>query len=461
MEDKKLTWKHYLLIAVIAVLAIYFVIGFYFSKKFFWGTKINGINVAGKSTEEVVEIFNKNAKDFSLKLKERKNQTEILTSDQIKAKFEGTDEIRQIKKTQGSFGWIKGLLGMEHYDGVTMYSYDKTSVKKACKKLDVFNSKKMIKIEDAKPVYKEGKFVIQKEEEGTELKKAQARKQIDQYIKDGVDTLSFEKENCYNNPKYTSKSDELVKLIGEMNKNLKGSITYKFGKQEVVLDKDTYNKWLKPKKDYSGYKVDKDSMENWVLKFMYKYNTQYGWHTFKTHDGRTKKIYGGPYGWRISKDKEMASVKKMLKEGTTETRQPYWREKGKVYDGVNGDIGDTYVEVDMGAQTVYYYKKGKLKFTTSCVTGKMTADRKTPECVAYILYKQPTATLNGQGYSSPVKYWMPFVGNVGFHSASWRSSFGGSEYISDGSHGCVNLPTSSAAVLYKLVSKGDPVVTYY
>ena len=33
--------------------------------------------------------------------------------------------------------------------------------------------------------------------------------------------------------------------------------------------------------------------------------------------------------------------------------------KRKVYDGVNGDIGDTYVEVDMGAQTVYYYQKRK------------------------------------------------------------------------------------------------------
>lgn len=128
----------------------------------------------------------------------------------------------------------------------------------------------------------------------------------------------------------------------------------------VVLDKNTYSSWLKIKKDYSGYTVDKNAMENWVLKFMYKYNTQYGWHKFKTHDGRTKKIYGGPYGWRISKDKEMTSVKKMLANGTTETREPYWREKGKVYDGVNGDIGDTYVEVDMGAQTVYYFKKENL-----------------------------------------------------------------------------------------------------
>lgn len=461
MENKKLTWKHYLFIAVVAVLVIYFVIGFYFSKKFFWGTKINGIDVAGKTTEEVVEIFNKKADKFSLTLKERKDKSETLTSNQIKAKFEGADEIKQIKKNQGSFGWIKGLFGSEHYDNVTMYSYDQASVEKAYKKLDAFNNKKMIKIVNAKPVYKDGKFVVQKEEEGTQLKKEEAAKKIGKYIKDGVSTLSFEKENCYKNPEYTSKNEKLVSLTNDMNKKLKGSITYKFGKQVVVLDKNVYSSWLKVKKDYSGYTVNKDAMENWVLKFMYKYNTQYGWHKFKTHDGRTKKIYGGPYGWRISKDKEMASVKKMLENGTTETREPYWREKGKVYDGVNGDIGDTYVEVDMGAQTVYYYKKGKLKYATSCVTGKMTADRKTPECVAYILYKQPSATLNGQGYSSPVKYWMPFVGNVGFHSASWRSSFGGSEYVYNGSHGCVNLPTSSAATLYKLVSKGDPVVTYY
>ena len=93
----------------------------------------------------------------------------------------------------------------------------------------------------------------------------------------------------------------------------------------------------------------------------------------------------------------MDAVRKMLKEGTTETREPYWRQKGKVYDGVNGDIGDTYVEVDMGAQTVYYYKDGKQKFSAPCVTGMMTADRKTPECVAYIMYKVQSGGKRGSG----------------------------------------------------------------
>ena len=268
MENKKLTWKHCLGIAVIVLLVIYFVIGFCFSKKFFWGTKINGMNVAGKTAEEVVEIFNKKASDYSLTIKERKGKTETLTSDQIKVKFEGADEIRQIKKDQGSFGWIKGLFGSEHYDNVTMYSYDTKAFDKVYKKLDAFNSKKMIKIANAKPVYKDGRFIIQKEEEGTELKKDEAAKKIAQAVKDGASAVSLDKENCYNNPEYTSKSDKLVSLTKEMNKKLKGSITYKFGKQVVVLDKNTYSSWLKTKKDYSGYKIDKNAMENWVLKFM-------------------------------------------------------------------------------------------------------------------------------------------------------------------------------------------------
>ncbi len=42
-----------------------------------------------------------------------------------------------------------------------------------------------------------------------------------------------------------------------------------------------------------------------------------------------------------------------------------------------------------------------------------------------LTYKQRDATLKGQGYASPVKFWMPFNGGIGFHDASWRNTFGG------------------------------------
>ena len=461
MKGKKLTWKHYTGIGVGIIILIYCCAAFYYSKGFVCGTKINGVNVAGMTADEVIEVFQKKAQDYFLTIKEREGKKEVISGSQIQAEFKGADEIREIAENQSPLLWIKGLFGGETYDDVSMFSYDQDTFEKAYNRLECIDPDKMTDCENAKPVYKDGKFVVKKEVKGTTLDLDRTKKTVEEYVSSGISTLNLEKEKCYENPKYTSTSEKITKLADKMNDALKGSITYKFGKQKVVLDKDVYSGWMKVTDDGTNYEIDENKMENWILKFIYQYNTQYGWHTFKTHDGRTKRIFGGPYGWRISKDKEMDAVRKMLKEGTTETREPYWRQKGKVYDGVNGDIGDTYVEVDMGAQTVYYYKDGKQKFSAPCVTGMMTADRKTPECVAYIMYKERSATLVGENYSSPVKYWMPFVGNVGFHSASWRNSFGGRIYINNGSHGCVKLSAASSKQLYRLVETGDPVVTYY
>jgi len=68
--------------------------------------------------------------------------------------------------------------------------------------------------------------------------------------------------------------------------------------------------------------------------------------------------------------------------------------------------------------------------------------------------------LNGEDYSTPVDYWMPFAGNVGMHDATWRGSFGGDIYLNNGSHGCVNLPWSSAKTIYENVDAGFPVLVY-
>ena len=55
---------------------------------------------------------------------------------------------------------------------------------------------------------------------------------------------------------------------------------------------------------------------------------------------------------------------------------------------------------------------------------------------------------------------MPFNGNVGMHDASWRSEFGGELYVTNGSHGCINLPTEKAAKIFETVEKGEAVFVY-
>ena len=73
---------------------------------------------------------------------------------------------------------------------------------------------------------------------------------------------------------------------------------------------------------------------------------------------------------------------------------------------------------------------------------------------------QSPDVLSGPGYDSPVEYWMAFNGNISLHDASWRSEFGSDIYKSNGSHGCVNLPTDAAGLIYETVDIGYPVVCY-
>lgn len=65
-------------------------------------------------------------------------------------------------------------------------------------------------------------------------------------------------------------------------------------------------------------------------------------------------------------------------------------------------------------------------------------------------------------YRTKVQYWMRMTwSGVGFHDATWQSSFGGDAYTYRGSHGCINMSYSSAQTLYSLIEVGLPVVSHY
>ena len=126
----------------------------------------------------------------------------------------------------------------------------------------------------------------------------------------------------------------------------------------------------------------------------------------------------------------------------------------------NIDWDDTYVCVDITNQYMSFMKDGKAVLSSSIVTGDPTQGHSTPTGAYQVMYKERDVTLEGQGYSSPVSYFIPFTTNVGFHDATWRSSFGGSIYRGNGSHGCVNMPAGNAAALYQIIETGTPVFVY-
>jgi lipoprotein-anchoring transpeptidase ErfK/SrfK len=112
------------------------------------------------------------------------------------------------------------------------------------------------------------------------------------------------------------------------------------------------------------------------------------------------------------------------------------------------------VFVDISAQKATLYKGGKVIAEAKCVTGTR-GKSDTPKGAFRIGEMTRNKVFQPSGKKS--SYWLRFYNGCGFHDATWRSSFGGSIYKSNGSNGCVNLPRSFAQTLYTNAYRGMPV----
>ncbi len=121
------------------------------------------------------------------------------------------------------------------------------------------------------------------------------------------------------------------------------------------------------------------------------------------------------------------------------------------------DLNATCVEVDIDNQKLTYRKNGAVIVSTDVVTGNPNGHI-TPTGLYYAHDKQTDCTLVGPDYVVFVSYWVGFIGNsYGLHDASWRSSFGGEIYRTNGSHGCVNIPGEAMRTIYEQIEDGTPI----
>lgn len=124
-----------------------------------------------------------------------------------------------------------------------------------------------------------------------------------------------------------------------------------------------------------------------------------------------------------------------------------------------GVLPDMFVEVDISSQTVNFYIDNELYMSTPCVTGNGGIHTRTG--YFEIAYKAYDTYLKGPGYKSHVYFWMPFDKAIGLHDADgWRSEYGGDIYLTNGSHGCINMPYDAAEVIYNNVSAGTKVLIH-
>lgn len=441
---------------VIAIIYVAFAI--FFQSHFSFGTTIDGIDVSGRSVERVQELIRAEIEGYSLELQEREGKTEVIygSSFSIEPVFQG--EIEELLKQQNGFMWIAALFKKEQLELEKVVSYDDKALETALEALSCMQEKNQREPVDAgiSEYSKEDGYVLVPADYGTAIDKDVFIKTIREAVMVLAGQINLDEAGCYKDPEITDDNKELSDLIDKLNGYTGMTITYDFGDDKEVLDGGTVSTWIV--KDGLSAEIDNDAVLEYVKGLAKKYNTAYQSKSLKTSYGTTVTISGGHYGWRIDNGGEVEQILEDLKAGADVEREPVYLQTANSH-GEN-DYGDSYVEINLTAQHLFCYKDGKLIVESDFVSGNVSKGHSSPTGAFSLTYKTTDAVLRGEDYETPVKYWMPFAGDVGMHDANWRNSFGGNIYKTSGSHGCINLPPSVAKTIYGVIEKGYAVLVY-
>lgn len=461
-----------LFLAVCCLLGVYVRVAVYYKTHYLPNTSVNGIACEGMEASELASLLENELSGYSLRVSGRNYATgesgaEIGT---IKAKdialsYENSlGEAERILREQNRWKWPWAYAGKSRQTvSVTQgVVFDQEKLRSLTSRWPAFYEENMQEPQDACVSQYDSdseSYGIIPETRGTRFDPDQALSAMEQKIYKMENALDLEEVSCYAEPAVKSTDTRLTETVEKLNLMLGTQITYSWNGNSVVLDVHTIEDWISVA---DGVPVlDEEKVAAFVDKQANAYDTYGKEKQFTTALGVELTLQRKSYGWQTDRKGETEELIRLISEGSVTKREPKYSVKAK-YRGTE-DLGDSYVEVDLTNQHVYLFQDGTLIYETLCVSGNMSSTQRaqTPAGIFGLTYKTTDAVLRGSTYAEHVSYWMPYYGNYGMHDATWRDEFGGDIYMTQGSHGCVNLPLDAAAVIYNYVSTGSPVICYY
>ena len=427
-------------------------------------TFVNGIDCSDMTIKEVESTLQKQVEEYVLTLVRIDGTSEQIKGTDIDIKYIGYNQIKEAFAEQNSYEWPSGLFSKKNLDAEIVFEYNVEKLDALIGQLECLNPEKQVAPVAATVVYQDGEFVIQDETYGTQID----TEKLSQVIHAGVaaiDTeISINGSGCYIQPKYTKNSKEVAKAQDIMNSYLNAEITYSLDSVEVTLTRDTFVTWIYVDENMTPG-VATDQAKTFAKTLSSKYNTPNRSGVITSPTGKQVTMQNAAYGRTVGTDSEAAQLVKEIQEGKKVTRSPIFSRQ----ETPQGQYmwGNTYIEVDITEQYMWYIVNGAIALETEVVTGKRGTND-TPTGTYTILEKIKGKYLTGRIvngkplYRTWVDYWMRVTwSGIGFHDAGWQEQFGGDWYVNNGSHGCVNMPPAKAAELYGMLSKGCPVVIHY
>ncbi|MBP3893409.1 MAG: L,D-transpeptidase/peptidoglycan binding protein [Atopobiaceae bacterium] len=478
-EAPKGKFRKRALIAAVVVLALlaaaYFAGSMAFGRVFLPGTTINGEDVSLKSVEEVAKANSDSIDSFELNVSGDGVSLQVKAKD-IDASFDGNAYASKAMAQQDAWSWPLGLVGNKKINvESSKLAYDEAKLDAIVgAQIDAANAKAT---DPVSATYSFNgstiRYEIVPEQYGTKIDREVALGKVRTAIANRQKNVELGEAELVK-PQVLSTDEKLNSAVSQANSMLGCVLDFDYnGKTLHTLNAIDLQNWVKIEDDLS-VSFDDDACRAWCRGPLSVGLDSVGTaRSFTTPDGRDISVSGGTYGWSIDGGELTFKIAEHVRAGQSGHIDLPWLKTANSWNPGGNEWGDTFIDIDLGAQHVRYFQDGNIVWESDCVSGGMNSGKMhyTPTGVYYINDNMESGNVELKGeidpvtkepeYISYVHYWMPFIDNShALHDADWRGSFGGDIYTYSGSHGCVNLPPDKAAELYGMVGVGTVVVVH-
>lgn len=451
---------------------LFFALAMYYRNSFPVNTWINGVYCTGRTVEEVNEELGKAQEDISFCLVDAEGGSWDIPLSAADIRPDYTAELKKYLKQNASFYWLKNLeepVSSQLLPG--KYVMDEGKLREYFEALPFVMAEG--EREEGVHIHRTGDGYDLQDDNSGHLNREKAYSYLKECISRGQTDIKIEEGGCYEDLPDSAEDKRQRRIWAQICEftDRCSRIRYDMGAETVEISPGTAASFLEaepgggcPALDSAGLiTVSETAVREWVENLASQYDTWGTEREFEATRGETVTVKYVTYGTQLDAEAEYAYLMGTL-AGGQESAETMPHIPAYIHEGYArglDDIGDTYIEIDMTEQRMYYYADGELTLETDVVTGNTGRRMGTPQGINFVYAKQRNRTLRGADYASFVKYWMPVKGNVGIHDASWRSKFGGQIYKSNGSHGCINTPSDVMSQLYELAEVGTPVIMFY
>ena len=437
----------------------YIGVSLYFYRVFYPNTFINGMDVSGQDPSEVRKLMEESLKDYEITVVSVDSE-EVIKGSEFDFEYEYTS-VEELKKEEQGWQWPLKMFRKTDYQVSPDAKWNQAKLDEKVNQL-LCMTQEMTAPKDASLTINEEGFHLTEEVVGNTVKKDKVEEAVTKTVTSGETKLILDEEGCYEKPQVTVNSPEIQDQLKKVDELCNAEVVYDFHGNEEKIGKDQIRKWVRKDDDGELY-VSWEAAYDYLDSLVDKYDTVNSYRTFQSSRGYEITLEPGSYGWGTDVSEETDLLIDDIKNHRVTSRQPAYYMTPYDYLDPNSpdDIGFTYIEIDLSGQYLWYYKDGSLFLSTPITSGTMSTGHGTPSGVYYIHNRLQNTILVGDDYRQPVDFWMQVVGGVGIHDSKWRYNYGGTEYLNNGSHGCINTPYDAVQSLFWNVEVGTPVIMYY